>query len=176
MSSGRFLRDKSGSKNITRRYQAGRPAERTIREVNYQDHTGTSNRSQSPIPRDQPDFDHDGPQTRDHTLNENPPGLGQKSDFSPGLSPSVEDNFEKDSEEEPEMLLQPETRPISYEQLVVETKGIYAGLAIVEAKCIDVDERQLAAAQEKDPSKRTELKNDQWQSLIALHRQVHTLP
>lgn len=75
-------------------------------------------------------------------------------------------------EDEPEMLLQPETRPISHEQLVVEVKGIYAGLVMVEAKCIDIDERQNAAAQEQDPSKKTELKNDQWQSLIALHKQV----
>ena len=66
----------------------------------------------------------------------------------------------------PEMLLQPDTRPISHEQLVVEVKSIYAGLVMVEAKCIDIDERQSAAAQ------RTDLKNDQWQSLIALHKQL----
>lgn len=75
-------------------------------------------------------------------------------------------------EVEPELLLQPETRPISHEQLVVEVKGIYAGLVMVEAKCIDIDERQSAAAQEKEPAKRFELKNDQWQSLIAIHKQV----
>ena len=75
-------------------------------------------------------------------------------------------------EAQPEMLLQPDTRPISHEQLVVEVKGIYAGLVMVEAKCIDIDERQSAAAQEKDPSKRHDLKNDQWQSLIALHKQL----
>ena len=73
---------------------------------------------------------------------------------------------------EPELLLQPETRPISLDQLVVEVKGIYAGLVMVEAKCIDIDERQSVAAQEKDSSKRFDLKNDQWQSLIALHKQV----
>lgn len=83
-----------------------------------------------------------------------------------------EDEPFEDPEDEPELLLQPETRPISHEQLVVEVKGIYAGLVMVEAKCIDIDERQTAAAQEKDPSKKTELKNDQWQSLIALHKQV----
>ncbi len=43
---------------------------------------------------------------------------------------------------------------------------------MVEAKCIDIDERQSAAAQEKDLAKRTDLKNDQWQSLIALHKQL----
>ena len=93
--------------------------------------------------------------------SESPPGEDFQEDEHPG-SP----------EAEPEMLLQPETRPISHEQLVVEVKGIYAGLVMVEAKCIDIDERQSAAAQEKDPSKRTNLKNDQWQSLIALHKQV----
>lgn len=75
-------------------------------------------------------------------------------------------------EPEPDMLLQPDTRPISHEQLVVEVKGIYAGLVMVEAKCIDIDERQSAAAQEKALTKRVELKNEQWQSLIALHKQL----
>jgi len=42
---------------------------------------------------------------------------------------------------------QPETRPISQEQLVAEVKGIYAGLLMVEAKCIEVDNRQAALAQ-----------------------------
>ena len=84
----------------------------------------------------------------------------------------MEDDHPESPDSDPEMLLQPETRPISHEQLVVEVKGIYAGLVMVEAKCIDIDERQSAAAQEKDLSKRPELKNDQWQSLIALHKQV----
>ncbi len=73
---------------------------------------------------------------------------------------------------EPELLLQPETRPISHEQLVIEVKGIYAGLVMVEAKCIDIDERQSAAAREQNPSRKTELLDDQWQSLIALHKQL----
>jgi hypothetical protein len=36
------------------------------------------------------------------------------------------------------MLLQPETRPITQEQLVNEVKGIYAGLVMVEKKCVEV--------------------------------------
>ena len=75
-------------------------------------------------------------------------------------------------ERDPEMLRQPETRPIDHSQLVIEVKGIYAGLVMVENKCIDIDEKQSAAAQEKDPAKTTTLKNDQWQSLIALHKQL----
>lgn len=75
-----------------------------------------------------------------------------------------------EDDEEPELLLQPETRPISHEQLVHEVKGIYAGLVMVETKCIDVDEKQNIAAQERDPSKRTQLTPEQWSALIALHK------
>ena len=75
-------------------------------------------------------------------------------------------------EPEPTMIPQPETRPISHDQLVVEVKGIYAGLVMVEAKCIEVDENQSAAAQEKDPSRKNKLSNEQWQALIALHKQL----
>ena len=61
----------------------------------------------------------------------------------------VDDYFEG-PESELEMLLQPETRPISHEQLVIEVEGIYAGLVMVEVRCIDIDESDSAAAQEKD--------------------------
>ena len=83
---------------------------------------------------------------------------------------SVTHELDSDWEADPEILLQPETRPISHDQLVVEVKGIYAGLVMVEAKCIDVDEKQSIAAQEKDPSRQTKLSNEQWQALIALHK------
>ena len=51
------------------------------------------------------------------------------------------------------MILQPKTRSISQEQLVAEDKGIYAGLAMVEAKCIEVDNEQarLASAEFSPP-------------------------
>ncbi|KAH6885374.1 hypothetical protein B0T10DRAFT_94127 [Thelonectria olida] len=62
------------------------------------------------------------------------------------------------------MMLQPETRPISQDQLVAEVKGIYAGLVMVETKCIEVDNAQSSNT---DASK---LNNEQWQALIALHR------
>ncbi|KZL82378.1 hypothetical protein CI238_13438 [Colletotrichum incanum] len=63
------------------------------------------------------------------------------------------------------MIKQPETRPISHEQLVAEVKGIYAGLVMVESKCIEVDNAQSST---KDTSPK--LNNEQWQALIALHR------
>jgi hypothetical protein len=65
---------------------------------------------------------------------------------------------------------QPETRPISQEQLVAEVKGIYAGLVMVEGKCIQVDAKQAALAREAPPGTQPELNNEQWQALIALHR------
>jgi hypothetical protein len=68
-----------------------------------------------------------------------------------------------------EMVMQPETRPISQEQLVAEVKGIYAGLVMVEAKCIEVDNKQATLAQ-ADPAAQPKLNNEQWQALIALHR------
>ncbi|KAJ4986121.1 hypothetical protein SVAN01_08385 [Stagonosporopsis vannaccii] len=66
----------------------------------------------------------------------------------------------------PELLLQPDSRPISQEQLASEVKSIYAGLTMVETKCIHVDRAQAAAPQ--DTSQK--LAPDHWQALIALHR------
>lgn len=62
------------------------------------------------------------------------------------------------------IIKQPETRPISQDQLVTEVKGIYAGLVMVESKCIEV----VAAQNAKGPGVR--ISNEQWQALIGLHR------
>ncbi|KAI9775610.1 MAG: hypothetical protein M1839_001011 [Geoglossum umbratile] len=59
------------------------------------------------------------------------------------------------------LVLQPETRPISQERLVAEVKGIYAGLVMVEAMCVDVDNKQVMDAQEAEPSQRPKLDNEQ---------------
>ena len=60
------------------------------------------------------------------------------------------------------ILLQPDTRSITAEQLVNEVKGIYSGLVMVEKKCVEIIAQR--------DSKRGKLSNDQWQALIALHR------
>ncbi|KAG4277395.1 hypothetical protein FPRO04_14110 [Fusarium proliferatum] len=60
---------------------------------------------------------------------------------------------------------QPGTRPISQDQLVAEVKGIYAGLVMVETKCIEVDN-----AQSSNTDVNSKLNNEQWQALIALHQ------
>lgn len=84
----------------------------------------------------------------------------------------VEEPVDKNDwdDEEPELLLQPETRPISNDQLVQEVKGIYAGLVLVERKCMEIDEKQLSIAQDPDQTKRLPLTAEQWLALIALHK------
>lgn len=90
---------------------------------------------------------------------------------APGIlrNPSVQTRTIATKRGDYDIILQPETRPISEEQLVAEVKGIYAGLVMVEAKCIEVDNKQVTLAQE-DPSTLPKLNNEQWQVLIALHR------
>lgn len=76
---------------------------------------------------------------------------------------------QQSEEEDPSvevMITQPETRPISQEQLVAEVKGIYAGLVLVESKCIEVDAAQSVPSE----GGIKKLNNEQWQALIALHR------
>ncbi|QKX61675.1 uncharacterized protein TRUGW13939_08828 [Talaromyces rugulosus] len=58
--------------------------------------------------------------------------------------------------------LQPEAHIITEDQLINEVRAIYAGLVMVEKKCIDIDKQQT-----ENPD---ELKHVQWQALIALHR------
>ena len=58
---------------------------------------------------------------------------------------------------------QPEFSPVSQAQLFAEVKGIYAGLVMVEAKCMRIDAQK--ASQPND-----ELSTEQWQALVALHR------
>ncbi|KAJ5304599.1 uncharacterized protein N7443_004259 [Penicillium atrosanguineum] len=61
-----------------------------------------------------------------------------------------------------EMFRQPETNPITEEQLINEVRGIYAGLVMVEKKCIEIDKQQTES--------KAELSGSQWQALISLHR------
>lgn len=60
------------------------------------------------------------------------------------------------------MFKQPETNPITEEQLINEVRGIYAGLVMVEKKCIEIDKQQAES--------KGELSSAQWQALISVHR------
>lgn len=120
------------------------------------------------------EHEQDNPPLQQMRYDDKPSGIARSdTDHIPlGGSTLGVTTQEVDLEYEPTMIPQPETRPISHDQLVVEVKGIYAGLVMVEAKCIEVDENQSAAAQEKDPSRKNKLSNEQWQALIALHKQL----
>ncbi|TLS21281.1 uncharacterized protein PpBr36_10445 [Pyricularia pennisetigena] len=65
------------------------------------------------------------------------------------------------------LIKQPETRPIGQEQLVAQVKGIYAGLVMIENKCIKVVNAQNSL---NNDSASPQLNTDQWQALIVLHR------
>lgn len=77
--------------------------------------------------------------------------------ITPLLQNAAEDNYD--------IILQPETKPVSQEQLVAEVKGIYASLVMVEARCIKVQ----ASLAQADGS-HSKLNNEQWQALTVLHR------
>lgn len=95
-------------------------------------------------------------------LPDSPPGQARYD--SSRDDEAMADDAIDEPEPNTEMLRQPEIRPISHDQLVIEVKGIYAGLVMVEAKCIDVDDKQSLSTHV--------LTNEQWQSLIALHKQL----
>jgi hypothetical protein len=65
-------------------------------------------------------------------------------------------------------VFQPESRPISQEQVGPEVKVIYAGSAMVEAKCIEYEDE---ATQLKGDSQ-LQLNDGEWQAIIALHRNL----
>lgn len=92
--------------------------------------------------------------------------LNQKQRSTGVSSQSGLTELQKNDIRYPGLLLQPDSRPISQEQLASEVKSIYAGLTMVETKCIHVDRAQAAAPQ--DPTQK--LAPDHWQALIALHR------
>jgi len=98
--------------------------------------------------------------------SQKPPNQAASAIVSRSSNPSSQT---QPKEELYDIVMQPETRPISQEQLVAEVKGIYAGLVMVEAKCIEVDNKQAALAS-VDPGAAPKLNNEQWQALIALHR------
>lgn len=93
-----------------------------------------------------------------------PPSKTEEPEPEPGPNTEAEADESEDASVS-QMIRQPETRPISQEQLVAEVKGIYAGLVMVESKCIEVDNAQSANKDSPQP-----LNNEQWQALIALHR------
>ncbi|KAK8139948.1 hypothetical protein PG984_000014 [Apiospora sp. TS-2023a] len=91
----------------------------------------------------------------------NPNDLGHSSPRK-GQTKTTKSRLEV-CDEDDTYIPQLKTKPIDHLQLVAEVKGIYAGLVMVESKCIEVDNAQ-------NTQKDAKLNNEQWQALIALHR------
>ncbi|OAP56374.1 hypothetical protein AYL99_09553 [Fonsecaea erecta] len=68
------------------------------------------------------------------------------------------------TDEDTQMLLQPETRPISPEQLVKEVQEIYRRLIMIEKTCIEIQTQQVYNDRKLSPKL--------WQALIALQRSL----
>ncbi|KAJ9630978.1 hypothetical protein H2203_001506 [Taxawa tesnikishii (nom. ined.)] len=68
-----------------------------------------------------------------------------------------------------DMVLQPDAGPISRAQFAAQFYGICAGLVRVEAKCMNIDNAQMAALRESESAGRSTLDAKQWQALVALH-------
>lgn len=64
------------------------------------------------------------------------------------------------------MTSQQVSREISLEQLTIEVKSIYNGIAVTESRCIHGDKVPLMAAKAEQPP---DLNPDHWQALIAIH-------
>ncbi|ORY15172.1 hypothetical protein BCR34DRAFT_478409 [Clohesyomyces aquaticus] len=102
-----------------------------------------------------------------------PQAYSAKPQYQPSSQPQRQPgllDLQKYDNRYPGLLLQPDSRPISQEQLASEVKSIYAGLTMVETKCIHVDRAQAQAVSDSDNNLTTKLASDHWQALIALHR------
>lgn len=102
-----------------------------------------------------------------------PSPRGRSDDF---VRPD-EDDHQPSEDEDPEdgtpvpvdePLKEPGTNPISQEQLAAEVKGIYSGLRIIEAKCIEVMSVESRSKSSKSPKELRDL----LRTLIGLHRQL----
>ncbi|KAH7110579.1 hypothetical protein B0J11DRAFT_204662 [Dendryphion nanum] len=116
---------------------------------------GTSQASHRPLPQRNHSSHSNNARTQSVSQSQRQPGVIEFPRFDPRY---------------PNLLLQPDSRPISQEQLSNEVKSIYAGLTMVENKCIDVDQAQKTALDNAEPGSLPEFKSEHWQALIALHR------
>ena len=57
----------------------------------------------------------------------------------------------------------------SESELIANVKGLYAGLVMVEARCIEVDTQQEAAAKAVPANEQLELTDQEWRARVALH-------
>ena len=99
--------------------------------------------------------------TRERTIPRDP--CSRASPVSSSSPPKADKKRPSKDRQSSGLLPQPEALPISQDQLAAEVKGIYAGLVMVESKCINIDAAQASECP-------TKLAREQWQALVALHR------
>ncbi|KDN66992.1 hypothetical protein CSUB01_12284 [Colletotrichum sublineola] len=68
------------------------------------------------------------------------------------------------------MIKQPEACPITQEQFVAEVRGVFAGLVMVESKCIEVDNAQNSSSEGESDLRAN---NKQWGALHRIQRTTH---
>ncbi|KAI9652181.1 MAG: hypothetical protein M1831_007162 [Alyxoria varia] len=116
-------------------------------------------------------------------LREGRPGpLGARGQVDPatmnhgGETEEGDDHDEGEYEEEQpntDMIKQPDSRPISQQQLATEVKAIYSGLSMIEQKCVNITNDPGVYARDPktgESSSTSRNRVDHWQALIALHR------
>lgn len=69
-----------------------------------------------------------------------------------------------------DILLQPETKPLSQDKLAEEVESIYAKLEKVEENCVEVNDQQTKLATTDWPQ--LQLSNEQWQALITSQKSL----
>jgi hypothetical protein len=111
---------------------------------------------------DEDDNDGGGPMELDPPPDQDPEIEFNADLNDPYSSHSLELPGGSQSSDPPRMYKQPETNPITEDQLINEVRSIYAGLVMVEKKCIEVDKQQSES--------NVELSGLQWQAMISLHR------
>lgn len=95
--------------------------------------------------------------------NEIAPQRGCKNLRSPDITQTTQCSTpEADGEPEWEMKREPNTRPVTLDQLVSEIRGIYAALVKVEDECIE----SVSKFSEKQGS----ISKDEWNELLILHQ------
>ena len=98
-----------------------------------------------------------------------PRGWGPPGRTAEASSLRSHDEVPSAEERDSGLIMQPESREISQEQLATEVKSIYNGIAVIESKCRHVDQVQSNAIKAGLPC---DLKPEHWQALIGVHRSL----
>jgi len=117
------------------------------------------------------------PETTDQSVQEQLELHELRNDLKRVQFPRASDDSRTSSNHPPNqgLVKQPDSRPISQAQLKAEVRGIYAGLVMMEAKCVNVVNAQMSAIRELQVGGQSislSQNPDHWQALVSLHRSL----